>query len=79
MVANLAAWTSRWSSLKAARDVHISVKSVDDGDGAIFPGMRKAVSRHHNLHLHLQASLCSSMDMNNIHTQITRQECLCFM
>jgi len=64
---------------KAARDVHISVKSVDDGDGAIFPGMRKAVSRHHNLHLHLQASLCSSMDMNNIHTQITRQECLCFM
>ncbi|CAD6227073.1 unnamed protein product [Miscanthus lutarioriparius] len=36
-----------------ARDVHISVKSVDD-DGAIFPGMRKAVSRRHNLHLHLQ-------------------------
>ncbi|XP_008651930.1 flavin-containing monooxygenase FMO GS-OX-like 9 [Zea mays] len=41
-----------------ARDVHISVKSVDD-DVAVSPGMRKAVSRHHNLHLHVQIdSLC---------------------
>ncbi|CAD6342237.1 unnamed protein product [Miscanthus lutarioriparius] len=40
-----------------ARDVHISVKSMDDG--AVFPGMRQAVSRHHNLHLHLQIdSMC---------------------
>ncbi|XP_066393057.1 flavin-containing monooxygenase FMO GS-OX-like 8 [Miscanthus floridulus] len=38
---------------KVARDVHISVKSLDD-DGAVFPGMKKAVSRHHNLHLHVQ-------------------------
>ncbi|CAO2143791.1 unnamed protein product [Urochloa humidicola] len=38
---------------RVARDVHISVKSVDD-DGAIFPGMRTSVSRHHNLHLHPQ-------------------------
>ncbi|KAF8698996.1 hypothetical protein HU200_034837 [Digitaria exilis] len=38
-----------------ARDVHISVKSIDDDDGAIGAGMRKALSRHHNLHLHPQA------------------------
>jgi len=49
-----------------AREVHISVKSMDDG--AVFPGMRQAVSRHHNLHLHLQACrLCSFMDINSIH------------
>jgi hypothetical protein len=36
------------------------------------------VARHHNLHLHLQASrLCSFMDMNNIHIHMIRQECLC--
>ncbi|PWZ13088.1 Flavin-containing monooxygenase FMO GS-OX-like 8 [Zea mays] len=39
-----------------ARDVHVSVKSVED-DVAVSPGMRKAVSRHHNLHLHID-SLC---------------------
>jgi cation diffusion facilitator CzcD-associated flavoprotein CzcO len=51
-----------------ARQVHISVKSVDD-DGSIFPGMRKAVSKHHNLHLHVQANLCLFIiDVNNIHT-----------
>ncbi|RCV09150.1 hypothetical protein SETIT_2G003600v2 [Setaria italica] len=37
---------------EVAREVHVSVKSMDDG--AVVPGMRKAVSRHHNLHLHLQ-------------------------
>ncbi|KAJ1287384.1 hypothetical protein BS78_02G006200 [Paspalum vaginatum] len=37
---------------QVAREVHVSVKSMDDG--AVAPGMRKAVSRHHNLHLHLQ-------------------------
>ena len=53
---------------EVARDVHISVKSMDDDGVAVFPGMRQAVSRHHNLHLHLQASrLCSFMDINNIH------------
>ncbi|XP_066391745.1 flavin-containing monooxygenase FMO GS-OX-like 8 [Miscanthus floridulus] len=42
---------------EVAREVHISVKSMDDG--AVVPGMRKAVSRHHNLHLHLQVEcLC---------------------
>jgi cation diffusion facilitator CzcD-associated flavoprotein CzcO len=39
---------------EVAREVHVSVKSLDDG--AVVPGMRKAVSRHHNLHLHLQAT-----------------------
>ena len=52
---------------KVTRDVHISVKSLDD-DGAVFPSMKKAVSRHHNLHLHLQASFCSFMDMHEQHT-----------
>nr|CAB3451687.1 unnamed protein product [Digitaria exilis] len=36
---------------EVAREVHVSVKSMD----AVVPGMRKAVSRHANLHLHLQA------------------------
>ena len=35
-----------------AREVHISVKSMDAA--AVVPGMRRAVSRHDNLHLHLQ-------------------------
>jgi cation diffusion facilitator CzcD-associated flavoprotein CzcO len=39
---------------EVAREVHVSVKSLDDG--AVVPGMRKAVSRHHNLHLHLKAT-----------------------
>ncbi|RCV09149.1 hypothetical protein SETIT_2G003500v2 [Setaria italica] len=34
-----------------AREVHISVKSMGDD---VTPGVSKAVSRHHNLHLHLQ-------------------------
>jgi cation diffusion facilitator CzcD-associated flavoprotein CzcO len=42
-----------------ARDVHVSVKSVDDGV-AVSPGMRKAASRHHNLHLHPQAKLATT-------------------
>jgi cation diffusion facilitator CzcD-associated flavoprotein CzcO len=37
---------------KVARDVHVvSVKSLE----GLTPGVRKAVPRHHNLHLHLQA------------------------
>nr|CAB3455470.1 unnamed protein product [Digitaria exilis] len=36
---------------EVATEVHVSVKSVD----TVVPGMRKAVSRHPNLHLHLQA------------------------
>ena len=52
---------------EATRNVHISVKSMDDGV-TVFPGMRQAVSRHHNLHLHLQASFCSFMDMHEQHT-----------
>ncbi|CAN6196641.1 unnamed protein product [Urochloa humidicola] len=35
---------------EVAMDVHISVKSMED----VGPGMRKALSRHHNLHLHPQ-------------------------
>ncbi|WVZ61507.1 hypothetical protein U9M48_011368 [Paspalum notatum var. saurae] len=38
---------------QVAREVHVSVKSMD-ADGAVCPGMRKAVSRHRNLHLHPQ-------------------------
>ncbi|CAL5077531.1 unnamed protein product [Urochloa decumbens] len=37
---------------EVAMEVHISVRSMDDG--AIGLGMRKAMSRHHNLHLHSQ-------------------------
>ncbi|CAL5034294.1 unnamed protein product [Urochloa decumbens] len=37
---------------EVAMEVHISVKSMDDG--AIGLGMRKALSRHHRLHLHPQ-------------------------
>ncbi|TVU01914.1 hypothetical protein EJB05_52619, partial [Eragrostis curvula] len=37
---------------KVAREVHLSVKSVDD----VVPGVLKAVSRHHNLQLRPQAS-----------------------
>ncbi|CAN6170539.1 unnamed protein product [Urochloa humidicola] len=33
---------------EVATEVHISVKCMDD----VFPGMRKALSRHHNMHLH---------------------------
>ncbi|KAL6647209.1 hypothetical protein ACP70R_014646 [Stipagrostis hirtigluma subsp. patula] len=35
---------------QVAREVHISVKSMDD----VTPGVSKAVARHHNLHLHPQ-------------------------
>ncbi|KAL6880330.1 hypothetical protein ACP4OV_011895 [Aristida adscensionis] len=35
---------------KVAREVHISVKSMAD----VMPGLSKALSRHHNLHIHLQ-------------------------
>ncbi|CAO1948554.1 unnamed protein product [Urochloa humidicola] len=35
---------------RVAREVHVSIKSMD----SIAPGVSKAVSRHHNLHLHLQ-------------------------
>ncbi|CAO1939283.1 unnamed protein product [Urochloa humidicola] len=37
---------------EVAMEVHISVRSMDDG--AIDLGMRKALSRHQNLHLHPQ-------------------------
>ncbi|WVZ61490.1 hypothetical protein U9M48_011352 [Paspalum notatum var. saurae] len=35
---------------EVAREVHVSVKSTE----AVAPGASKALSRHHNLHLHLQ-------------------------
>ncbi|KAL6647216.1 hypothetical protein ACP70R_014653 [Stipagrostis hirtigluma subsp. patula] len=35
---------------KVAREVHLSVKSMDD----VTPGLSKALARHPNLHLHLQ-------------------------
>ena len=40
---------------RVAMEVHVSVKSME----GVSPGVSKAVSRHHNLHLHLQVEcLC---------------------
>ncbi|XP_066396647.1 flavin-containing monooxygenase FMO GS-OX-like 8 [Miscanthus floridulus] len=40
---------------RVAMEVHVSVKSME----GVAPGVSKAVSRHHNLHLHLQVEcLC---------------------